>query len=62
MIMRNLKKKKKKLKVMFGICLPFHYHPEIKESCKKKKKIEADANVRVWKELVKNSERYSLFE
>lgn len=47
---------------MFGICLPFHYHPEIKESCQKKKKIEADANVRVWKELVKNSERYSLFE
>lgn len=28
----------------------------------RKKKIEADANVRVWKELVKNSERYSLFE
>ena len=51
---------------MFGICLPFHYHPEIKESCskkkKKKKKIEADANVRVWKELVKNRERYGLFE
>lgn len=50
---------------MFGICLLFHYHPEIKESCskkKKKRKIEADANVRVWKELVKNSERYSLFE
>ena len=23
---------------MFGICLPFHYHPEIKESCSKKKK------------------------
>lgn len=41
---------------MLGICLPFHYHFEIKEFCSK---IKVDTNVTVWKEFVKNSERYA---
>lgn len=38
---------------MLGICLPFHYHFEIKESCSE---IIVDTNVTVWKELIENSE------
>lgn len=40
---------------MLGICLPFHYHFEIKESCYE---IKADTNVTVWKEHIKSSETY----
>lgn len=49
---------------MLGICLPFHYHFEIKESCSE---IKAGTNVTGWKELVKNTEKlgavlFSMFE
>lgn len=41
---------------MLGICLPFHYHFEIKES---RSEIKVDTNVAVWKEFAMNSEKYA---
>lgn len=52
LIMRN----KTEWKVMWGICLPFHYHFEIKECCSK---IKAHTNVTIWKELMRSSSRYA---